>query len=1034
MADPPYSSKETVDPDTGLRLPPHLQRKLEAFQQRLWSIKIAEGALAGIIGLGLTFLVVFTIDRFIDTPQIVRVVLLVLGFAVPAFAIPMRWNRWVKKQRSLEQIARLLRRQFPRLGDELLGIVELSKSKSAQSSRVLVEAAMAQVDERVKSRDFDAAVPANRYGLWLGSALTVMAVSLLLVFLVSDAARSSLARWITPGKSIERYTFAQIDPLPKEVVVPYAESFNLNPTLTEDTDWSPGSATVKLPGKTKLTTTREGDRFDFTVPPQKENGSLAVRVGDEYQKISVTPLSRPELTTLTASLRLPDYLLYERDLIIPIRGGSLSVVRGAVATVTGETSRDLASAESDLGEATVSGNAFSTTPVKIEESVTQSITWKDIHGLTAKSALELEVTPVDDREPDVFARQLTKERIILPDEVVSFDVSAADDFGISTLGLEWHGQITAEGTHSAKGEKAVAAGGPEKRDLETRATFSAAREGIPPQTIQIRAFAEDYLPDRERSYSPTFILHVLSPQEHAEWLTQEFGKWFRNAREVYEREKQLNELNEALAELSATELDTPENRRSLGEQASAEAANGKKLDALTEAGRGLVKQATKNDEFDADRLESWAEKMRTLDEIANRKMPSVSDKLRQSSRAQGAEAVAMESDLAATEPGAQEKDEPTSPAQEKLDEAIEEQEELLAEFAKVADELQEILASLEASTFVKRLKAAAKVQTEIAGTFDETLNAGFGLPRHRIEQQLRDVGSEVAETVEEQSSRVYEIQTDLEAYYQRKQDETYKNVLDQMKESSVVSRLKEIGQSSEGNLSGLSISSAEYWSDTLDRWAEELVAAAEENKEGDGESKEGLPPEIVLAIMKVLQEQMYLRDETREMESVKPALALEVFQSKVRPLELTQQDLRERIDFVMDDIRELPDGESVFGSELQLLNLVSDTMRQARGVLARPDTGPEAIAAQTEAIELLLQSKRQQSKGGGGGGSSPGSGSSAGGNSSSALSDISLPEGERRSANAGTRDVEQSTGSAGRTLPEEFRRGLDTYFNTIESN
>lgn len=32
------------------------------------------------------------------------------------------------------------------------------------------------------------------------------------------------------------------------------------------------------------------------------------------------------------------------------------------------------------------------------------------------------------------------------------------------------------------------------------------------------------------------------------------------------------------------------------------------------------------------------------------------------------------------------------------------------------------------------------------------------------------------------------------------------------------------------------------------------------------------------------------------------------------------------------------------------------------------------------------------------------------------------------------RDVEQSTGKAGRELPEEFRRGLDTYFNELESN
>ena len=108
-------------------------------------------------------------------------------------------------------------------------------------------------------------------------------------------------------------------------------------------------------------------------------------------------------------------------------------------------------------------------------------------------------------------------------------------------------------------------------------------------------------------------------------------------------------------------------------------------------------------------------------------------------------------------------------------------------------------------------------------------------------------------------------------------------------------------------------------------------------------------------------------------------------------------------------------------------------MRQSRAVLSRPDTGPEAIAAQTEAIELLLQSKRQN-KGGGGGGSNPGGGGAAS-NGGASLTDIPTggQTGESDSAPS-SREVDQSTGKAGRELPEEFRRGLDTYFNALESN
>ncbi len=1112
MTDRKDDSQRSLD----LPIPPHLQKKLEEFQQRLWSVKIAEGALVGLFGLGISYLLVFSLDRVIETPVWARILLLTLGFAVPAIGLPLRWHRWVRQQKTLEQVARLLRKTFPSLGDELLGIVELAHSSDSASSRTLVEAAMRQVDEKIKDKNFDSAVPAPRYAVWMASSIGVLALCGLLLFIVSDASRNALARWVSPWKPVDRYTFAQLEPVPESVIVPFAEEFSLSSKLADSTEWKPERASVKLPGKTKLRSHREEDRYAFDVPPQKEDGKLTLRVGDEYKKIAVAPLPRPELVDLTATLRLPDYLRYAADPVIPVRGGALTAVKGSRVSFTATTSRELREASSDGQPIEVAGEAFSTAPVDVNEAGKFELSWEDIHGLKAKSPLELRVSAVEDKAPDVFARQISTERVVLVDEVVSFDVSAADDFGIKSMGLKWDG-APGSGVDGSRttGEKPVASGEPETREIQTRATFSAAREGIAPQTIQIRAFAEDYLPDRDRSFSPTFVLHILSPEDHADWLTQEFGKWFRNAREVYEREQQLHEANRGLRELSSEELDRPENRRKLEEQASAESANARRLDALTDSGRDLVRQATKNDEFDAERLESWATMMRELDEIAKNRMPSVADLLREASRESGtpsgfgspknseekpeeqsppsgnsAPSVAnkngekpsdptnppkdqkdappsapsisdQESSLAEKakpkepgeakppKPGAlglpqtsltavenDEEKEPKgdSPAQKKLDQAVNEQKQLLADFARIADQLQDILASLEASTFVKRLKAASRKQTEIAEALNQGITSGFGLPKHRIEQSLRDIGENLAKTQEEQSRFIYAIQTDLDAYYQRKQEPVFLNVLEQMKNTDVASDVKEIGDETLINLSGRSMASSEFWADTLDRWAEELVEASNcKACEGDG-SKESLPPEVVLEIMKVLQEQMYLRDETREMDSARPALAPDIYESKVEPLELTQSELRGRVDEIVLSIAELPDAAKHFGKETQLLNLVSDVMRQARGVLSRPDTGPEVIAAQTEAIELLLQSKRQNGGGGGGGGSSPGDGGSAQGGGA-ALSDIGNTGTSSETPSGNTkRDVDQSTGKAGRELPEEFRRGLDNYFNDLETN
>jgi hypothetical protein len=112
------------------------------------------------------------------------------------------------------------------------------------------------------------------------------------------------------------------------------------------------------------------------------------------------------------------------------------------------------------------------------------------------------------------------------------------------------------------------------------------------------------------------------------------------------------------------------------------------------------------------------------------------------------------------------------------------------------------------------------------------------------------------------------------------------------------------------------------------------------------------------------------------------------------------------------------------------LNAVQGVMMEAAGILDKADTGGAAIAAETEAIELLLQAKRA-GKGGGGGGSDPGGGGTADSASEAALAD--LGEGSDAESSAESRPVGQSTGKAGRELPEEFKTGLDTYFNKLES-
>ncbi|MEM8736601.1 MAG: hypothetical protein AAGG44_20390, partial [Planctomycetota bacterium] len=230
---------------------------------------------------------------------------------------------------------------------------------------------------------------------------------------------------------------------------------------------------------------------------------------------------------------------------------------------------------------------------------------------------------------------------------------------------------------------------------------------------------------------------------------------------------------------------------------------------------------------------------------------------------------------------------------------------------------------------------------------------------------------------------------------------------------------------------GISIAEAEYWADTIDRWAEDLVDPSKGSGQCPGsKTSDSLPPSVILAVLKILESEVNLREETRVAEQARSAVEVEEHATEAVRLSDVQSDLRGEILEIVNTIQQLEKSEERFGKEISLLTEVGQVMSEASTILRLKDTGSPAIAAETEAIELLLQSKRINPKGGGGGGSSPGGGGKGETQDSAlALLGSGLNQSERREA----RDVTQATGEKGRVLPEEYRAGLDKYFELIDA-
>ena len=846
---------------------------------------------------------------------------------------------------------------------------------------------------------------------------------------------------------------------------------------------------------------------------------MALALGDARKSVAVIPKTRPELSAIEVHLKLPDYLGYKTEPTLEVRDGSVGVLKGAQAAFEAKAIRDIDSASMDGKPQKVDAGKIVTDYEPVTADVDRQFDWKDHDGLTPREPLVLKVKAVDDEPPTIVARRDSLEEVVLDSEVVTFNLTATDDFGVKEVGLEWRGSENGpDGKTPVSGEKVAAAGEPEKKQLDAVATFCATREGVAPQTVEVRAWVIDYLPGREHVHSAAFILHVLNKTDHALWLTEQFGKWLEAAKESYEREQQLNQTNKELRAMSVADLDRPENRRRVAQQASAENANASRLDGLTLAGGNLLRQAMKNDEFDATRLESWATMLKSLKDIAANRMPSVSDLLTQTAGAPGAPPGAPNPNattpqqpqagppqgtpppnpktvaglnnggalpkggsppppidpsappkpaapsITDNEPGfskapdakpgdpnatpkppgggklrlpvttlgpAPDKGKPddtppppASPAQQTMQTAVKQQDDLLKEFAKVSDQLNQILTSLEASTFVKRFKAASKEQMKLATNIDQKTLDAFG-----IEDKPVEAAAPIAQQAKDQSEIVRVIQSDLDAYYERKQDARFKATLDEMKKTEIVQALAGDGDKVNVNLSGQALTGSQFWADTLDRWAEEMVAASH-CKASSSCSGDSLPPEIVLKVMQSLRDEMKLRDSTREAENAKPAMDPQKYTEDAQGLGSTQADIDTHTASAITDILALPDGEAKFPKELGLLKNVVAVMDESHNTLDTPDTGPKAIGAETEAIELLLQSKRSGSKGGGGGGANPGGGNGPASITDAALADFG-PADDAQSVIA-ARPVNQATGVAGQEFPDEFKSGLDDYFSLLE--
>src|SRR5262249_26794240 len=130
-----------------------------------------------------------------------------------------------------------------------------------------------------------------------------------------------------------------------------------------------------------------------------------------------------------------------------------------------------------------------------------------------------------------------------------------------------------------------------------------------------------------------------------------------------------------------------------------------------------------------------------VDVESSQQPPKPNDKSQPSNASPGSPRLGLPVTLLAGGAG---KENDSCPAGQKMDEAVAQQQDLLGEFEKIADELNRVLANLEGSTLVKRLKAASRLQYRIAGRLGDLVSAAFGVPATATRGAQRELFHELS--------------------------------------------------------------------------------------------------------------------------------------------------------------------------------------------------------------------------------------------------------------------------------------------------
>ncbi len=567
-----------------------VRRRLRA-QLLVEGIAWGLGAAVFLTGLSLA------IDRMLRPELTIRLALVVFGAIVLAVVVISRLRAPVMLRLDDLDLAELLERRQPGIGQRLTTVLQLPTlhEQDPSASPAMIQAAVQEDFAVLKSVDLQSSFNAHRRTIvWL---LLVGVVGLVLAFCVVDPATAGLwaRRWLG-GANVRwpQRTYLSVVGLgdADRLQVPRGESVLFQVDAFADmtavgSQWRlagrgepffidgperpactlPESVSLKLvmaDGTHRLGTFTHyaAGLFRYELPPLTGPADITVTGGDDwFGPLRIEPIDRPAVESLTVVAQAParsEFETYRADdaerqlLFLPTTRLTLEFT----ATQPLSDARVVVSGNDAVPELVREGDQRFRVTWEMKEPVTFEFQLVSRTGLNSKPHF-LTIGLLNDRAPRLTLRSSGVGRRITPVARIPLHLRAVDDFGVAELSLDLEetrivdSKPVAALHHPLEEKFGAAAGEKLPPDVEREPVVSLAEYALDPGAmVRIRGKAADACVLGAQSAESRWLsFQVVSPEElFYEILTRQREQRARFAKALETSQGQLD----ALRKVSAT--------------------------------------------------------------------------------------------------------------------------------------------------------------------------------------------------------------------------------------------------------------------------------------------------------------------------------------------------------------------------------------------------------------------------------------------------------------------------------------------------